>query len=82
MRDVEVESLRKHILKEVYDKLPFYVVSGGVRAGVVVSPREYNRLRLIEHIEKERRECDKKMDAFVDKVLWHNQDIPRKGWGL
>lgn len=78
MRSVEVESLRKHILKEVYDKMPFYIVSGGIRIGVVINPREYNRLKLVEHIEKERREHDKKLDVFVDKVLWHNQEFPSK----
>ena len=82
MRSIEVETLRKHILKELYDKLPFCIVSGGIKLGVVISPRQYNRLKLIERIAKERREHDKKLGVFVDRVLWHSQDIPPKEWGV
>ena len=82
MRDVEVRELRKHVKKEIYDELPFYIVSGGIRLGVVVGPREYNRLRLIEYIEKARQKYDKKMGVFVNRVLKYDQDVPPADWGL
>jgi hypothetical protein len=75
MRSVEINSLRKHILKELYNKLPFYIVSSGIRLGVVVSPREYNRLKLIEYASKKREEYNTRMDKFVSTVHWHNEAI-------
>ena len=68
MRSVEVNELRKHALAEVYGGLPFYVVSGGISAAVVISCREYNRLKLIEHIEKIRRKHDDATDAYLKYI--------------
>jgi hypothetical protein len=75
MRTVEINNLRKHILKELYDKLPFHIVSGGIKLGVVVNPREYNRLKLIEYASKKREEYNTRMDKFIDTVLWHTKTI-------
>lgn len=75
MRTVEINNLRKHILKELYDKLPFCIVSGGIKLGVVVNPREYNRLKLIEYASKKREEYNTRMDKFIDTVLWHTKTI-------
>lgn len=66
MRSVEVNELRKHVLAEVYGELPFYVVSGGLLAAVVISSQEYNRLKLIEHIERMRRDNDKTIDTYLE----------------
>jgi hypothetical protein len=76
MRTVEINNLRKHILKELYDKLPFYIVSGGIKLGVVVSPGEYNRLKLIEYASKKREEYNIRMDKFISTVLGRNEAEP------
>ena len=72
MRDIEVENLRKHILKEVYSNTPFNVVSGGISVAVVVSPTEYNRLKLIEHVEKINQKYHEKINILMDRLTSNN----------
>lgn len=68
MRDVEVDSLRKCILKEVYGELPFSVVSSGIRVAVVVSPRAYNRLKMIEKLAIDRLDKAKRDSRLIDSL--------------
>lgn len=68
MRSIEVNELRKHILAEVYDDLPFYIVSGGIKLGVVVNPSEYNRLKLIEHVEKVGQKYAEKINILLHRL--------------